>query len=342
MRVLVVSDYGWTTGGTEEFVNALLASAARRHQVELLTWADSRAPKPPGIEVVGVENGDVLAVWSAVARADVVAVVTSFNLRLLAHTALGALARGSTPVVTILQTSAHSSPASLAASRQRGWLSELISISQVVVGVSDAVMDGLHELAREISDPPPLILIENGARLVDHAVRHRGHRRVLYIGRPTDSKGYPAFLRLVGELRSEGLEFLANTVSVAPPITDPDVRYSRCLNDDELLSLFAEVDLVVAPYWRADGLPLALLEAINCGVPVLGFDSPAVGPLLRRHGQAVVDCDPGALIRAVRVWSSGCLSIETPRPGRVQGLDEQAEGHVDLIAAIHLAVDRGR
>jgi glycosyltransferase involved in cell wall biosynthesis len=338
VRVLVISDYGWVTGGTEEFVNALLVSAGRRHQVELLTWADSRAPRPSSAEVVGVESGDVLAVWSAVARADVVVVVTSFNMRLLARAAVEILARDSTPVVTILQTSAHSSPASLAARRQRAWLVELISASEVVVGVSDAVMDGLQELADEMTDPPPLVLIENGARLLDRTVKGRGRRRVLYIGRPTDSKGYPSFLKLVGELRGRDLEFLANTVSVPPSVTDPDIQYSRCLSDGELLALFAEVDLVVAPYWRADGLPLALLEAINCGVPVIGFDSPAVGPLLRSHRQPVVDCDSGALVRVVRAWSRGRLPIEAPRPGGVPALLDQAERHVDLITAASLGV----
>lgn len=334
LNVLIVSDYGWPTGGTEEFVKALLVSTARRHRVELLTWASSRTSVPAGIEVTGVDNGDALAVWSSVVRADVVVVVTSFNVRLLARATQEVLRHDDTPVVTIVQTSAHSSPASAAARHQRDWLTGLISRSEVVVGASGAVIDGLRALLPDVIAAPPLVLIENGARLVDRTVRDRTGRNVLFIGRPTDSKGYPAFLRLVRELGDQGLNFLANTVSIPPPVTVPEVDYSRCLEDDALLKLLASADLVVAPYWRADGLPLALLEALNCGVPVVGFDSPAVGPLLRRYRQFVVDCDTGAMIRAVRAWSAGDLRIEPPPAGRVPGLHGQAQRHVDLITRV--------
>lgn len=333
-RVLVVSDYGWPTGGTEMFVNELLRAIRRRRTVELLTWASSHAPVPRGIEVTSVDNGDTLRVWSAVARADVLAVVTSFNVRLLARAAQEVLRHTRTPTITIVQTSAHSSPAAAAASHQAHWLGGLISRSEVVVGASDAVIAGLRGLVADRPGSPPLVPIENGARLVDHVKRQRRRRNVLFIGRPTDSKGYPVFLRLASELEAEDLRFFANTVSVAPEITAPNVCYSRCLGDEALLELFAATDLVVAPYWRADGLPLALLEAINCGVPVLGFDSPAVGPLLRRHGQLVVPCDARALIRATLEWHAGRLRVQAPRPGQVVGLLQQAERYVELITAL--------
>jgi glycosyltransferase involved in cell wall biosynthesis len=343
-RVLVVSDYGWPTGGTEEFVNALLISLGRSHGVELLTWASSRAPIPAGVAVTGVENGDVLAIWGSIARADVVVVVTSFNVRLLARASQEALAHVPTPLVTIVQTSAHSSPTSSPAGRQEAWLAEMISRSDVVIGASGAVLDGLGSLSSDGAVASNLALIENGARLLDPTIRDRGRRNVLFIGRPTDSKGYPVFLRLVEELADQDLSFFANTVSVAPARTAPGIVYSRCLDDDELLGLFAGTDLVVAPYQGADGLPLALLEALNCGVPVLGFDSPAVGPLLRRYAQRAVECDTGAMIDALRAWSVGELSIEPPLPGQVPGLTEQADRHADLIikaAGSTPAVGRG-
>jgi glycosyltransferase involved in cell wall biosynthesis len=203
----------------------------------------------------------------------------------------------------------------------------------VAVGASGAVVDALRPLLPE-SGAPPLHLIENGARLVDRTSRDRTGRNVLYIGRPTDSKGYPAFLRLVRELGDHGLGFFANTVSIPPQSTVPEVTFSRCLADEGLLALFAAVDLVVAPYWRADGLPLALLEALNCGVPMVGFDSPAVGPLLRHFDQHVVPCDTGALISAVSAWSRGELHIEPPPGGCVPTLLGQAERHVDVVTRV--------
>lgn len=333
-RVLVVSDYGWPTGGTEEFVNELLIAIRRRRAVELLTWVSSRAPVPRDIEVTSVDNGDMLQVWSAVARADVVAVVTSFNVRLLARATQEVLRHTATPTITIVQTSAHSSPAAAAARHQAHWLGGLIARSEVVVGASDAVIAGLRALVAHPPSLQPLVPIENGARLVDHAKRERRRHNVLFIGRPADSKGYPVFLRLASELDGEDLRFFANTVSVAPEVEAPNVQYSRCLSDEALLTLFATTDLVVAPYWRADGLPLALLEAINCGVPVVGFDSPAVGPLLRRYGQLVVPCDASELIRTIRAWHAGSVHVQPPRPGEVVSLRQQAERHADLITAV--------
>lgn len=329
--VLVISDYGWPTGGTEEFVRALLETVGDQRPVELLTWAGSEAPVPPGIPVIEVQNGDVLRVWQAVARADLVVVVTSFNVRMLARLAEDIGRATDTPLVTVVQTAAHSTPAAAASGPQAAWLRSLITRSRAAVGASPAVSDALGELTEGTSASTQLVTIENGARLVDAHARADTRRRVLFIGRPVESKGYGAFLRAVDELSDTGLEFSANTVSIEPELSDDRVSYTSCLSDDALVQLFRDTDLVVAPYRGADGLPLALLEALNCGVPVLGFDSPAVGALLRRYGQPVIDGHSDHLVAAIKAWASGGLAFAPPPTGQVPSLAGQAGQYRDLL-----------
>ena len=315
-RALVVSDYAWPTGGTEEYVRALLIETATRYRVELLTWASSQAPVPAGVKVTKIDHGDVLPIWAAIAHADVVVIVTSFNIRLLAHAAYEAVARSAVPVLTVVQTSAHSSPEAAACGQQAQWLRGLVFRSDLVVGASSAVVAGLRALLKvDRTTAPTIKTIENGARFEDSTPGRRGRRQVLFIGRPTESKGYPVFLGLVGDLTSDGLVIAANTVSVPPAETDARVDYSQCLTDAALKDLFRRTDLIVAPYRRADGMPLALLEALNCGVPMIGFDSPAVAPLLHRHGQHVVPQDPAKLLCAIRKWRQGELTWRPPARG---------------------------
>lgn len=330
-RVLVISDYGWATGGTEEFVRALLEALRRPFATELVTWGSSVTPIPTGVDVTRIDHGDVLRVWSAVARADVVLVVTSFNVRLLAKLTGDVLRHTRTPAITVVQTSAHSTPSAAAAPEQERWLKQLIALSRVVVGASVAVRDGVVELLGEERGHAPLVVIENGARLADRGSHRRDRDRVTFIGRPTDSKGYPSFLRVVDALAGSGLRFAANTVSIQPEREHAGVAYTRCLSDAQLVALFADTDLLLAPYWRADGLPLALLEALNCGVPIMGFDSPAVGPLLRAHAQHVVPCDSKRLIKDVRTWRAGRLDVPPPVAGSVASLAEQAGRYVRLV-----------
>lgn len=334
-RVLIISDYGWRTGGTEEFVRALADNVLERWPTEVLTWSTTKAPLPSGVEVTVVDNGDALQVWSAVARADAVVIVTSFNMRMLARTACDALLTMSTPALAVVQTSAHSSPASAAAPVQARWLARLVERSTKTVAASAAVHDGLARILGSDTLTSKVRVIENGARLEDRTVRSRRRENVLFIGRPTESKGYPSFLRLVDELSDTGnLSFHANTVSIAPEIEDRRVTYSRCLSDEDLVQLFADSDVIVAPYWRADGLPLALLEALNCGVSVIGFDSPAVAPLLRLHEQLVVPCSTAELVKAVDAWRDRSIDLAEPVAGSVPRLRTQTEKYVALLDAL--------
>lgn len=57
---------------------------------------------------------------------------------------------------------------------------------------------------------------------------------------------------------------------------------------------------------------MAVLEALNCGVPIVGYDSPGVGDLLRAHGQIVIPADYAQLRRTVEDWQRGAVHPLAP------------------------------
>lgn len=333
IRVLVVTDYDFTTGGIEQFVFELAGRLNGGFRCQVLSWT-ATVLVPAGTDVRLVEHGDAQAVWSALDAADVVVVVTSFNVRILARLVLDYLGLRAKPLITVVQTSAHSAPGSAAAAAQRAWLDGLLTASQAVVAVSDDVAGAIRAAAGRRRDLPPVVVIENAARLRTAAPSPRGSDVVGFIGRPVPQKGFPLFERLADENAHRGLRFKANTVSIPPPRPVPGIEFSYNCTDGELLGFFASVDVLVAPYRHADGLPLALQEALNCGVPVIGFDSPGVGGLLRRHGQAVIEPTYEALEAAVLAWQRGTLRISPPEPGSATGWDTQVRRYAGLIRSV--------
>jgi len=330
LRVTLVTDYTYSTGGIEEFVLALLRLAPLDVTYTVLSWAPTEALRAAAQSLVVVEHGDVRAAWSALDDADVVLVVTSHNVRLLALLCAEWAGDQQRALVTVVQTSQHSAPQDSAAPSQRAWLRQLLASAAFTVAVSDDVRDSLA--AVHPAGANRLCVIENAARLSAANRQSTPERRKLtFLGRPVPQKGLHLFERLASDLTGTELRFHANTVSI--PVTQPadNVTYSDNLSDQQLLGLFDESDLVIAPYLWADGLPLALVEALNCGVPVLGFDAPGVGQLLRRHDQLVVAPHYEALFSAVLAWARGDLTVRAPSFGTVDTWERVVDRYVDLL-----------
>lgn len=332
-RLLVVSDYSYSAGGIEQFVFEFITRARSSYEVRLLTW-DPATLAPEGVHKSYVAFGDLRPALAEFERADVVLLMASHNLRLLAVLTMQVLANRPQPLVTVLHTSGHSSPDIAAAESQSSWLSQVLKRSARVVAVSEDVEASVLPLIE--AEPLKLSTIRNGARLTGRGRRETVGRRttVSFIGRPQEQKGFPIFEKLAYELQGTGLQFHANTVSLPPPSHPGPIDFTYDLDEADLQAFFDRTDLLVAPYIRADGLPLAILEALNCGVPVLGFDSPGVGRLLRENGQIVIPANYGALRQAVCSWARGELLITPPTPGRIAGWDEQIGHYMRLMDGV--------
>ena len=327
-RLVIVSDYDWPTGGVEEFVHQLVIHAGGRYDCRVLSWSEN-IKLPDGFAgLCVVEHGEVRDVWAELDEAELVVVAASFNVRMLARITADYLHARPVPTVTVVQTSGHSREASSVAV-QECWLRELAVASQRVVAVSADVRTALSRL-RDFPEQK-IAVIENGARLAEVRPRARGREVVSFIGRPLSQKGFHLFERLVGDLAGSGITFAANTVSMPSSSPIAGVALSHALTDAELIRFFAATDLLLAPYLQADGLPLAVLEALNCGVPVIGFDVPGLGALLRRHGQLVLEPRYEALLTAVRAWRDGGLHVAAPPAGHVRHWHEQADRYLALF-----------
>lgn len=338
-RLLIVSDYAWDTGGVEEFVFQLLLFVRETHDSRVVSWSDGLKLPPDYSGLRTVHFGDVRGLWAELDAADVVLVVTSFNVRLLARSVCDYLDERQTPTIVVVQTSGHSDAETSASQAQEKWLRGLARGCATTVAVSRDVASALGQIDGFPTDR--IVVIENAARLTHVSLRERERTSVAFIGRPHPQKGYHLFARLVRETADERIQFAANTVSVRPDDPIQGVRHSYKLSDTDLIEFFEATDLVIAPYLRADGLPLAILEALNCGVPVLGFDVPGVGGLLREHGQIVVPPAYSALKSTFENWRNGVVTVEAPPPGSVQTWPGQLAQYVALLhEATNLASDR--
>ena len=79
-----------------------------------------------------------------------------------------------------------------------------------------------------------------------------------------------------------------------------------------------------------NGLPLAVLETVNCGVPIIGFDTPSAGEILRKYSQKVIAPRYSELRRAVEGWHIGRLSLIPPIPGIVVSWPETFDRYISI------------
>ena len=340
IRVAFVTDYDFPTGGIEQFVLQLTTRLGGNLVLSCLTWSD-RVLLPPGVDLRVVEHGDVRTVWSSLSEADVIVLITSFNVRLLARVTLDFIIETRRPMLAVVQTSGLSDPSASSAATQLGWIRGIVLNSSTVVAVSNDVRMALHELFNSTAPSTTILVIENAARLASSQRPYRLTRRTVgFIGRPMPQKGFPIYERLAEKYSAHGLTFRANTVSMPPPSPSPNVHFNYNCTDNELLEFFSSLDVLLAPYVRADGLPLALQEAISCGVPIIGFDSPGVSDLLRRHAQIVVKPTYEALEAALVAWHRGDLTIPPPTSGSVEDWNTVGRQYSDLILKLAAATGR--
>ncbi|GAA2018758.1 hypothetical protein GCM10009839_13720 [Catenulispora yoronensis] len=330
-KVLVVSDYAYASGGVEHMVSELLAGFTDGFECTLLTWLPD-AVVPDGFRgVITLDYGDLRQAWPAMEAADVLLVQTSFNTRLLAGLAADFLTHRPKPALTVVHTSSHSRPEATYRDVQAAWLTRLLDASSSVVAVSTDVEKALRCMPTADGGDWQIVVIENAARLAAPPTRPKGRKTVSFIGRPMPQKGWDDFTRLAADLAHSGLEFAANTVHAAPDTPAPGIQLCHRLADEQMLDFLDGTDLLVAPYRFADGQPLAVLEALACGVPVIGYDTEGLGRLLRQHGQRLIPATYEALREAVSGWASGRISVKPPEPMTVRSWTQAVAEYAALV-----------
>jgi glycosyltransferase involved in cell wall biosynthesis len=184
--------------------------------------------------------------------------------------------------------------------------------------VSTAMRD---EAARIGLSPPSIEVLPMGVDLLDRFVSVPGDARVpdrlLFVGRLVPKKGLRYLLDAMPLVLAKRLDTTLDIAGFGPELPalqeqarrmgiDRSVRFVGAMPQRDLPVLYRQASLFVAPFIRDDsgdqeGLPVALMEAIGCGCPVVVGNVAGVQDLLGESCAAVcVDPrDPVALAAAI-------------------------------------------
>lgn len=139
-----------------------------------------------------------------------------------------------------------------------------------------------------------------------------GRKYVLFLGRIHAKKGLDLLLRAIAEYRSEA----ANTAFVIAGPVDPayasawkQLLHGRSLNGTVIApgsvqgelkaALLRHAELFVLPSY-SEGLPVAVLEALVAGCPVVVTRACNLPEIEEAHAGLVIDADPRQLLNAIR------------------------------------------
>jgi glycosyltransferase involved in cell wall biosynthesis len=190
------------------------------------------------------------------------------------------------------------------------------------IAVSDEVRDCLlAELAFPIDQARRFEVVTNGVEVPAplptaerEAIRSRigvpdGALLLLGAGRLTEQKDFANLVAAAGELRDQGRDFflmIAGEGELRPDlqaqVADLDLgdRIALPGNRTDLRELMLAADLFVLPS-RWEGLPLVLLEAMACGLPVVCTRLEGLQELVGRTGAGLMadPADSGQLAGAI-------------------------------------------
>ena len=141
--------------------------------------------------------------------------------------------------------------------------------------------------------------------------------RILTICRLVEKKGVDTLLRALHDLTGRGASWQFTVAGDGPEgprladlarglKIDASVRWLGAVNNERVIELLAETDVFALPCRTdasgdRDGIPVALIEAMACGVPVVSGDLPAIRELIRdgHSGRLVNGTDAKALTAAL-------------------------------------------
>ena len=159
--------------------------------------------------------------------------------------------------------------------------------------------------AEKISVIPPGIDTARWRR--DRQARAAGPLRLLFVGGDFPRKGGDTLLDAFGRLPAglATLTIATKTPAVGNNLPGVTVRHDVGPNSDALMGLYAAADLFVFPT-RGDCLPLAVMEALASGLPVVTTTVGAL-PEAVTHGETgwiVPPDDPDALAAALEALAA--------------------------------------
>jgi glycosyltransferase involved in cell wall biosynthesis len=311
--VTLVSDDGTYGGPTSVAAGQLEECAARGHDVTLVSLWRGRSMAPervgsvplrarparsllPG-QVTGLMHPLLVRdMWRSMGRADVVHIHAGRDLVSLAALAVAALRRKR----FLAQT--HGMVQSRRRAAVRLFDSLYVPLLRRARGCL-VLTDREREAVAQVVGPqgPPLLALPNGVRPDggDGAGRERHGQEVLFLARLHPHKRPEAFVemaalvhRRVPDARftlfgADGGSLLSVRRLIAREGLEGVVRYGGALTHAEAVRAQARATVFVLPS-VSEVFPMALLEALAAGTPVVCTDTCGIADELDRRGAAVV------------------------------------------------------
>ncbi len=229
----------------------------------------------------------------------------------------------------------------------QSFLARKVSGAEFLVAISDFNRRFLADYGGGDATPVEVVHCGVDARAYEFRLRRmppEGPVRAICVASLQEHKGHPVLFRaiahsgpvsrieldLVGGGDREPLERLAAELGIAGR-----VRFHGSLPEDEVARLLSESDLFVLPSrvgrdGQMEGIPVALMEALACGLPVVASRLSGIPELVEdgKWGYLAAPGDPASLNEALdRAVSGPALDVAA---GRARVEDEFA---VEVTAA---------
>lgn len=313
-----------TGTGTDVFTERLAVELRRRNMRAEITWLPLRAeyapwsvpaPKPPA--------------WATVAHVN-----TWLHPRFIPKRL---------PVIATLHHSIHD-PAlypykgRLRAAYHHWWIAPIerwvLRRAQRVVAVSHFVAD----MARQTLCDVPMDVIYNGVDIENFQPgdRHTGPHspfRLLYVGSWMARKGVDLLAPIMRELGDDfELHYTGGATAMEKSAMPPNMHDLGRLPRDSVVAAMQEADAFLFPS-RSEGLPLVVIEAMACGLPVIASRASSL-PEVVEDGVSGILCqrnDASSFAMAVRSLAN------TPEMTALNG--RRAQARVQLEFSIDQMVE---
>lgn len=194
------------------------------------------------------------------------------------------------------------------------WLNRWV-VYQAAAAV--AVSDGLRDLAQPSFPKRRLGTLANGVDLdvFRPPAAGRGGRtgptRLFFVGRVTVQKGVDVLLKALADAAVRALDWHLDLAGDGPQLEEykaqaadlgitERITFHGWLTREQVRPLFDTADVLVLPS-RYEGMPIVVLEAMGCGLPVIATDIPGTRELIQEGetGHLVPVEDAAALAKAL-------------------------------------------
>jgi glycosyltransferase involved in cell wall biosynthesis len=148
--------------------------------------------------------------------------------------------------------------------------------------------------------------------------QHERKTKVLFVGQEFERKGGDLLVKIAGRAEFQSFEYHFVTNNFSGPrgeniFVHPNVQP----NSDDLITLYREADIFVLPT-RADLHPMAILEAMAIGVPVIATRVGSIGEVIvdGENGYTIPVDDEEALAECLRLLKNAEARVRLGQNGR--------------------------